>query len=125
MAGIHPRYERLLETGLALAAEVSLPAALQRIVESAAELTGARPLRLHDIAEDPRSVGFRPTTRRCIRSSELRSPRGRVYGFDPAAATGTGQGLRNLRERAERLGGQADIHSIPGEGTRVRVTIPG
>jgi signal transduction histidine kinase len=46
-------------------------------------------------------------------------------GFDPAAATGTGQGLRNLRERAERLGGQAELHSIPGEGTRVRVTMPG
>src|SRR5215218_8963431 len=46
-------------------------------------------------------------------------------GFDPAAATGTGHGLRNVQERAERLGGQAEIHSIPGEGTRVRVTIPG
>ena len=42
MAGIHERYERLLEAGLALAAELSLPAALQRIVELAAELTGAR-----------------------------------------------------------------------------------
>jgi hypothetical protein len=42
MAGIHERYERLLETGLTLAAELSLPAALQRIVELAAELTGAR-----------------------------------------------------------------------------------
>jgi signal transduction histidine kinase len=45
-------------------------------------------------------------------------------GFDPAKATGAGQGLRNLRERAERLGGQAEIHSTPGEGTRVRVIIP-
>ncbi len=45
-------------------------------------------------------------------------------GFDRAKATGTGQGLRNLRERAERLGGQAEIHSALGEGTRVRVTIP-
>jgi signal transduction histidine kinase len=45
-------------------------------------------------------------------------------GFDRATATGTGQGLRNLRERAERLGGQAEIHSALGEGTRVRVTIP-
>src|SRR4029450_1388847 len=42
MAGIDPRYERLLEMGLTLAAELSLPAALQRIVELAAELTGAR-----------------------------------------------------------------------------------
>jgi hypothetical protein len=40
--GTHAQYERLLEAGLALAAELSLPAALQRIVELAAELTGAR-----------------------------------------------------------------------------------
>src|SRR5579862_7690628 len=36
------RAERLLETGLALAAELSLPALLQRIVDQAVELTGAR-----------------------------------------------------------------------------------
>jgi signal transduction histidine kinase len=128
MAGIHSRYERLLESGLTLAAELSLPAALQRIVELAAELTGARygalgvlgrdgtisefittgvteaqraaighipvgrgilgvliddaaPLRLHDIAGDPRSVGF-PANHPSMRSF-LGAPvtaRGRVYG---------------------------------------------
>ncbi len=36
------RAERLLETGLALAAELSLPALLQRIIDLAAEVTGAR-----------------------------------------------------------------------------------
>ena len=108
MARIHERYERLLEAGLVLAAELSLPAALQRIVELAAGahrrplrgargagprrrhhrvhhhrgerpseraaighipvgrgilgvlIDDARPLRLHDIADDPRSVGFPP-----------------------------------------------------------------
>jgi signal transduction histidine kinase len=45
-------------------------------------------------------------------------------GFDPARVTGAGQGLRNLRERVERLGGRAEIHSNPGEGTRVKITIP-
>jgi signal transduction histidine kinase len=45
-------------------------------------------------------------------------------GFDPAAATGAGQGLRNLRERARTLGGRAEIASTPGEGTRLRVVIP-
>jgi signal transduction histidine kinase len=45
-------------------------------------------------------------------------------GFDPATVTGTGQGLRNLQERAERLGGKAAIHSGPGQGTRIRVEIP-
>jgi signal transduction histidine kinase len=128
MAGIHGRYERLLEAGLALAAELSLPAALQRIVELAAELTGARygalgvlgrdgvitefittgvsdaeraaighipvgrgilgvlidharPLRLHDLAADPRSVGF-PDNHPPMRTF-LGVPvtaRGQVYG---------------------------------------------
>jgi signal transduction histidine kinase len=36
------RAERLLDTGLALAAELSLPSLLQRIVDLAVELTGAR-----------------------------------------------------------------------------------
>jgi GAF domain-containing protein len=131
MAGIHERYERyerLLETGLVLAAELSLPAALQRIVERAAELTGARygalgvlgrdgtisefittgvtgeqraaighipvgrgilgvliddarPLRLHDITEDPRSVGFPPNhpPMRTFLGAPV-TARGQVYG---------------------------------------------
>jgi two-component system, NarL family, sensor histidine kinase DevS len=100
------RLRVLVESGIALSSELSLDALLQRIVETAAELTGARhaalgvidkagqslerflttgidaethaaigdlprgrgilgvlirearPLRLHDIADDPRSVGF-------------------------------------------------------------------
>src|SRR5215217_1658939 len=128
MAGIDPRYERLLETGLTLAAELSLPAALQRIVELAAELTGARygalgvlgrdgtitefittgvseaeraaighiphgrgilgvlisdaqPLRLHEIAQDPRSVGFPPNhpPMRTFLGAPV-TARGQVYG---------------------------------------------
>jgi signal transduction histidine kinase len=45
-------------------------------------------------------------------------------GFDPSRPTGPGQGLRNLRERAAGLGGRAQVDSTPGQGTRVRVTIP-
>jgi two-component system, NarL family, sensor histidine kinase DevS len=45
-------------------------------------------------------------------------------GFDPAQAAGPGLGLRHVRERAERLGGRAEIHSTPGQGTRIKVTIP-
>ena len=128
MAGIHDRYERLLEAGLVLAAELSLPAALRRIVELAAELTDARygalgvlggdgvitefittgvsdheraaighipvgrgilgvliddarPLRLHDLTQDRRSVGF-PANHPPMRSF-LGAPvtaRGQVYG---------------------------------------------
>jgi signal transduction histidine kinase len=102
------RIRSLLEAGIALTSELSLDALLQRLTETAAELTGARyaalgvidpnraelesfvttgldsestaaigdlprgrgilgvlireaqPLRLHDIAMDPRSVGFPP-----------------------------------------------------------------
>lgn len=102
------RTRALVEAGIALSSELSLEAVLQKLVETAASLTGARfaalgvldpsgshlerfltagvdeethraigdlpsgrgilgvlirdrkPLRLHDIAEDPRSVGFPP-----------------------------------------------------------------
>src|ERR671936_1494686 len=102
------RLRTLLETGIAISSELSLDGVLQRIVEAAAHLTGARyaalgvidrsgtgldrfvttglddptvaaigeephgrgilgvliqeakPLRLHDIRDDPRSVGFPP-----------------------------------------------------------------
>jgi len=102
------RLRTLLETGIAISSELSLDPVLERIVEAAAHLTGARyaalgvidrtgmglerfittgidvetrttigdephgrgilgvlirdaaPLRLHDIREDPRSVGFPP-----------------------------------------------------------------
>ena len=106
--GDQERLRSLLTTGIALSSELSLDGLLQRVVESAAELTGARyaalgvidpagsqlerfltygidaethatigelprgrgilgvlirdatPLRLHDLSEDPRSVGFPP-----------------------------------------------------------------
>ncbi len=102
------RFQALVDAGIALTSELSLDAVLQKLVETAAELTGARyaalgvidrdrrglerflttgidpdtqaaigdlpkgrgllgaliddarPLRLHDIADDPRSVGFPP-----------------------------------------------------------------
>ncbi len=102
------RLQALLDAGIALTSELSLDAVLQKLAETAAELTGARyaalgvidrdrhglerflttgidpdthaaigdlpkgrgllgaliddaqPLRLHDIADDPRSVGFPP-----------------------------------------------------------------
>ena len=104
----HPRLRVLVEAGIALTSELSLDALLQRLVDTAAELTDARyaalgviddagiglerfftagideetyaaidelprgrgvlgvlirevkPLRLHDIADDPRSVGLPP-----------------------------------------------------------------
>ena len=45
-------------------------------------------------------------------------------GFDPGAAEGRGNGLRNMRERVAALGASIDITSVQGEGTTLRVAIP-
>ncbi|MBI5714393.1 MAG: DUF3365 domain-containing protein [Chloroflexi bacterium] len=46
-------------------------------------------------------------------------------GFNPAALSPSNHfGVRIMRERAERLGGQFEIESETGSGTRVRVCVP-
>jgi signal transduction histidine kinase len=42
-------------------------------------------------------------------------------GFDPVDPPTPGQGLRNMRQRAERLGASLDLVSQPGEGTTLRI----
>jgi len=44
-------------------------------------------------------------------------------GFDPGQRR-QGLGLVGLRERVEALGGHFDLHSAPGQGVRVRASIP-
>jgi signal transduction histidine kinase len=44
-------------------------------------------------------------------------------GFD-LSATKKGLGLVNIRNRAELLGGKAEIHSSPGKGCTLKVSIP-
>jgi signal transduction histidine kinase len=44
-------------------------------------------------------------------------------GFDPEALP-AGNGLGNMRFRAEELGGSLEVESAPNEGTRIRVVIP-
>jgi len=43
-------------------------------------------------------------------------------GFDPASVTG-GNGVRNLRERFQQLGGHFELHSQPGHGTKINMAI--
>jgi signal transduction histidine kinase len=45
-------------------------------------------------------------------------------GFDHAAATTTGLGLVNLKNRAEKLNGSLDVLSTATEGTRLTWTVP-
>ena len=44
-------------------------------------------------------------------------------GFD-AESAGTGMGRQSMRHRALELGGEFSVQSAPGEGTRVRFSIP-
>jgi signal transduction histidine kinase len=67
-------------------------------------------------------------------SLELRTEPGQMHltisddgiGFDPALAGGDGNhfGLRVMRQRAARIGGQMSVRSALGEGTRVEVCVP-
>jgi signal transduction histidine kinase len=46
-------------------------------------------------------------------------------GFDSSLDPGaTHHGLANMRARAEAVGGELDIRSAPGSGTRVTLTLP-
>jgi PAS domain S-box-containing protein len=45
-------------------------------------------------------------------------------GFELESVQGKGQGLINIRLRAEHLKGDVDLVSTPGRGTRVRVHVP-
>jgi signal transduction histidine kinase len=46
-------------------------------------------------------------------------------GFDPAAVVSSGHlGLANLRDRAARMGGFADVDSRPGAGARIIIRLP-
>ena len=45
-------------------------------------------------------------------------------GFDPQQVNGQAGGLRNLVARASELGGRSEIHSTPGNGTRIEVEFP-
>jgi ligand-binding sensor domain-containing protein/signal transduction histidine kinase len=46
-------------------------------------------------------------------------------GFDwPKASVRQGNGLNNMRERMEAVGGRLEISTAPGKGTRIRLEIP-
>jgi signal transduction histidine kinase len=128
-------------------ADRQLDQALQRLVEEfgertgvlaiaevdpavAAELTG-RAGDVVQLAREALSNVSRHAQAATCRVSLYRSEDGGVLevdddgrGFDPASTPATGQGLRNLRERAAAVGGHAEIHSVPGEGTKIKITIP-
>ena len=62
---------------------------------------------------------------RCNGSKLLLEVKDQGQGFDPAKeARGGGSGLSGMRERVTLAGGQLDLESRPGRGTRVFVQLP-
>jgi signal transduction histidine kinase len=45
-------------------------------------------------------------------------------GFDAAAVGASGFGLRNISARAQELGARLEVHSRPGQGTRILLKLP-
>jgi signal transduction histidine kinase len=46
-------------------------------------------------------------------------------GFEAAALNGhAGLGLKGMRERLNAVGGQLQVISLPGDGTRIRLQVP-
>jgi len=70
---------------------------------------------------DARSVTVRLQRKHAHLLFEIRDD-GR--GFDVKRVGSGGRGLRNMRERAEKIGAKLTILSRNGEGTTVRVTLP-
>lgn len=49
---------------------------------------------------------------------------GRGFDTEHVRAQGTGLGLYGMKERANLLGGNTEVQSVPGKGTTVHVTVP-
>lgn len=98
----------LEEARLSMASRESLYALLKEALRNALRHSGAREVRL-DAA---------------LRGRHLEvTVRDDGKGFDPPAQAG-GEGLRNMKRRAEAIGGRLEIESTPGGGTTVRFTGP-
>jgi signal transduction histidine kinase len=97
------------EPKVPLAAGSSLYRIAQEALANAYRHAGASAIDVH--------LSFRPDSV----SLEIRDD-GRGFSIDSASASG--RGLRNIRQRAAELGGQAEISSAAGQGTTVRVTVP-
>jgi signal transduction histidine kinase len=50
--------------------------------------------------------------------------RGKGFQVETGQSMRSGFGLSSIRHRLDLFGGQIEIHSAPGAGTRVRITIP-
>jgi len=107
----------------------SVPIALDVDQAVAARVSPTQELQLLQILRELLSNALRHSGARHIRVS-LQAQAGDLIeltvtddgiGFDPAQNSGSGRGLRNLAARAREVGGQFEIASSAGKGTRIAV----
>lgn len=106
-----------LETSVEIEGEPKLPLATKQVIYRVAQEA------FHNTVKHARAS--RVTLRLDWDAQEVRlEVEDDGQGFDPSQEFPGHLGLRSMRERVERLGGFLQIHSSPGGGTRVSVTIP-
>jgi signal transduction histidine kinase len=100
------------------------------IVQGAPDLDPTLTLNLFRIAEEALNNTLKHAHASAVQVA-LRAENGQVTleivdngrGFDPAEKSHGGMGLANMRERAAALGGQYELASAAGQGTRVTVRV--
>lgn len=99
--------------------------------DAARRLSGPQAVHLANLAREALSNSMRHAQARHIHVA-LRMEDDRVVleisddgrGFAPLLAPQGGFGLTSMRRRAAEAGGELDLNSRPGQGCRIRVTVP-
>jgi signal transduction histidine kinase len=100
------------------AGQINLPHRIERELYFALREAVINAIR-HSRASELR-LAFSQTDTRCTATLNDNG-----VGFDPSLAEGGGHyGLRGMRERIRKIGGQLHLDSAVGKGTRVTITIP-
>ena len=77
---------------------------------------------LHNVLKHSRATQANITVHRTEKQFQFRVQDNGV-GFKPEARS-AGNGLKNLKRRAQEIGGKLEIVSSPGHGTTVTLTAP-
>jgi PAS domain S-box-containing protein len=107
-------------TGLGVAIEVEAEERLPLDIEEAFYRVAQEGL--HNVVKHANATQARISLRRVGRQLRLTVEDDGV-GFDPAAVARGHLGLVGMQQRAERIGGELEIGSRAGRGTRVRLTL--
>jgi PAS domain S-box-containing protein len=80
---------------------------------------------LNNILKHSRAQSARITLERDLHEVILKiEDDGCGFGIDGRQAGSKGMGLKNINERVNMCGGTINLHSQPGQGTRIEITIP-